>query len=89
MNFMKKMGSFATAMLMVTAMHRGLPQAIAETGSNGLYINEVCSHNKSSFTDSLGKASDWVELYNGSNSDIGLSGYGLTDNKDKPMKRVI
>lgn len=89
MNFMKKMGSFATAMLMVTAMHRGLPQAIAETGSNGLYINEVCSHNKSSFTDSLGKASDWVELYNGSNSDIDLSGYGLSDNKDKPMKFVF
>ena len=89
MNYIKKMGSFATAMLMMSAMHCSIPLAMAENSSNGLYINEVCTQNKNCFTDSLGRASDWIELYNGGNADIDLSGFGLSDNADKPMKYVF
>ena len=89
MNFLKKMGSFATAMLVVSAMHCSVPLAIAEQGYDGLYINEVCTHNKDCFTDSLGRASDWLELFNGGSTDIDLSGFGLSDNTDKPFKFVF
>ena len=49
-------------------------------GSNalGLYINEVVS-------DSATRP-DWIELVNQSASDINLSGFGLSDNPNKPRK---
>jgi len=89
MSFIKRMGSFAAAMLVVSAMHCGVPAAVAESSADGLCINEVCTQNKKSFIDSLGKASDWIELYNGGNKDIDLTGFGLSDNEDKPMKYVF
>ena len=89
MNYFKKIGSLATAFLLVSAMHCGVPLAMAEEVNSGLYINEVCTQNKNCFTDSNGGASDWIELYNGGNSDIDLEGYGLSDNADAPMKYVF
>ncbi|WP_028516602.1 CotH kinase family protein [Ruminococcus flavefaciens] len=89
MNLIKKMGSLAAAMLVVPAMYSGVPISMAEQAQGGLYINEVCTQNKNCFTDSLGRASDWIELYNGGNSDIDLSGFGLSENEDKPMKYIF
>ena len=82
----KKLGSAAAALLMAASMHCSVPFAIAEQESDGLYINEVCTHNKSGFTDSLGRTSDWIELYNGGSNDIDLSGFGLSDSADTPLK---
>ena len=86
MKFIKKIGSFATAFLMVTTLHCGAPFAMAEQSVDGLCINEVCTQNKSSFIDSLGRTSDWIELYNGGNADIDISDFGLSDSSDMPMK---
>lgn len=89
MNFIKKIASITTALLMVSAMPCGAPFASAEQSAEGLYINEVCSQNKSCFTDSLGRASDWIELYNDSTADIDLSSFGLTDDESAPMKYIF
>lgn len=50
-----------------------------------LVINEVMNNNDSLFADKEGKIYDIVELYNGSNNEINLNGYSLSDdeNKDK------
>ena len=76
-------------MLVTSALYCSAPFAVAEQDKDGIYINEVCTQNKKSFTDSLGRASDWIELYNGGNEDIDLSGFGLTDSADTPMKFVF
>ncbi|MBR2284893.1 MAG: CotH kinase family protein [Ruminococcus sp.] len=44
-----------------------------------LMITEVCTQNKASHLDSYGSASDWIELYNGSDSLIALNGWTLAD----------
>jgi len=45
-----------------------------------LVINEVMSSNQGAYADSKGNLYDWIELYNGSNHDIELKGFGLSDN---------
>ncbi|MBP5378210.1 MAG: CotH kinase family protein [Ruminococcus sp.] len=89
MKCIKKFISFATAMLTVSSMYCSTPFAVAEQSTEGLYINEVCTQNKNSYADSLGKASDWIELYNGGDTDIDLSGFGLSDSEEEPMKYVF
>lgn len=51
-----------------------------------VWINEICTQNKSCLTDSYGVYSDWIELYNSSDSAIDLSGYGLSDDPTKPLQ---
>lgn len=46
-----------------------------------LVINEYSSNNKLISPD--GNAYDWIELYNGNNKDINLTGYGLSDSNNK------
>jgi hypothetical protein len=89
MKFIKKIGCFATAFLMFTTLHCGAPFVMAEQSVDGLCINEVCTQNKAGFSDSLGRASDWIELYNGGNADMDLSGFGLSDSADTPMKYIF
>ena len=89
MKLIKKIGGFATALLMLLSVHSGVSFSKAEQKSYKLYINEVCTQNKKSFTDSLNRASDWIELYNSDNNDLDLSGFGLSDNPDNPMKFVF
>lgn len=45
-----------------------------------LVINEVITSNSEVITDEDGSYEDWVELYNGTNANINLNGYGLSDN---------
>lgn len=89
MKFIKKISSFAAAFLMTASLNCGVPFAVAEKSAEGLCINEVCTQNKSSFKDSLGRASDWIELYNGSSADIDLYGFGLSDSAEDPMKYIF
>lgn len=42
-------------------------------------INELMADNSSTVTDENGDYDDWFELYNGSDADIDISGYYLTD----------
>lgn len=46
---------------------------------NSLVINEIMTSNKGAYADEEGTSYDWIELYNGSDNDIDLSGFGLSD----------
>ena len=59
-----------------------LPNTGYMYGNNGkLIINEVMSNNKQTYLDDNSEYSDYIELYNGYNYDIDLSGYYLSDNE--------
>ena len=51
-----------------------------------LYINEFLSANVNGILDEDGEYQDWIEIYNGGGSSVGLSGYGLTDDIILPAK---
>ncbi len=89
MKCFKKIGGLVSSLLLITAIPSETNLAIAAQNTDGLYINEVCTQNKSCFTDILGRASDWIELFNGGSSDIDLTGFGLSDSADTPSKYVF
>ena len=51
-----------------------------------LFINEFMSSNDSAISDENGEFDDWIELFNGGDSDIYLPGYYLTDDFSRPRK---
>lgn len=51
-----------------------------------LVINELCPSNSSIIDDEFGDSSDWIELYNSSDTQINLEGYFLSDDNDEPYK---
>ncbi len=51
-----------------------------------IFINEVQSSNDSTCFDSDGDAPDWIELYNSGGSAVDLTGWGLSDNANRPFK---
>lgn len=50
---------------------------------NKLVINEIINNNSSVYADAEGKVYDIVELYNGSNKDINLEKYSLSDDENQ------
>lgn len=56
---------------------------------NQLVINEIMTSNKGAYTDELGNTYDWIELYNGSNHDIDLSNYTLSDEESGSAKWIF
>ncbi len=52
-------------------------------------INELQSSNESTQFDEAVEYDDWIELYNNTDTDIDLTGYYLTDNKDTLTKWAI
>jgi len=50
----------------------------------GLVINEVMHSNSTVLPQSYGECYDWIELKNLSSQEIDLSGYYLSDSRDKP-----
>lgn len=56
-----------------------------DSNINKLVINEVCSSNGGIIIGEDGENYDWIELYNGSNKDIKLLNYSLSD-KDNEVK---
>lgn len=76
----------AASLLAVSAAQYFPATAVVNAASQDIYINEVCSQNKSCLTDSYGKHADWIEIYNAGSSAADISGYGLSDKKDIPLK---
>ncbi len=56
---------------------------------NSLVINEVMTSNKGAFADENGNVYDWIELYNGTDYDIDLTGYGLSDEESGRTKWIF
>lgn len=54
-----------------------------------MVINEFVSSNGSTIADENGDYEDWIELYNPSGEAIGLEGYGLSDDEDRPFRWVF
>ena len=48
-------------------------------------INEIQSVNESTIKDFQDEYPDWIELYNSGNSDVNLTGFGLSDKADNPF----
>ena len=60
--------------------------SLKETEDIGLYINEFMASNATTLCDSFGSYSDWIELYNSTDTDMDISGFGISDNLSQPMK---
>lgn len=60
--------------------------SLKETEDMGLYINEFMASNATTLCDSFGSYSDWIELYNSTDTDMDISGFGISDNLSQPMK---
>ena len=60
--------------------------SLKETENIGLYINEFMASNATTICDSFGSYSDWIELYNSTDTDMDISGFGISDNLSQPMK---
>ncbi|PCJ80865.1 MAG: hypothetical protein COA57_14685 [Flavobacteriales bacterium] len=58
-------------------------------GFGQIVINEYSASNLSTTTDNYGEYEDWMELYNTTANAINLTGYYLSDNKNKPSKWAI
>lgn len=56
---------------------------------NSVVINEVCSDNFSILQDSYGNYSDYIELYNPSNTEVSLAGYVLSDDESNLGKYTL
>ena len=85
MVFKKRFMSIAFAM---TVAASAIPvEALTSTAADTqLFINEVCTQNKSCLSDGYGNYSDWIELYNSGTASIDLSGCGLSDKADEPLQ---
>lgn len=63
-----------------------VPRTTATSDPGKLVINEVLATNGASLTDEDGEYSDWIELYNRSDTAINLAGWALTDDPNDPQK---
>lgn len=57
--------------------------------SQSIILNEIISSNESINTDDDGDYSDWIELYNASDTTVNLSGYGLSDDSNNLYKWIL
>ena len=63
--------------------------ASMDASSVGLLINEFQPQNKTTLSDASGAYPDWVEIYNPTSQTVDMSGFGLSDSRDKPMEWVF
>lgn len=64
-----------------------VPIVIPATGDNPfLFINEFMASNDNTIADENGKFSDWIEIFNGTETAVWLGNKFLTDNLDSPDK---
>lgn len=63
--------------------------SIREGEDIGVYINEFMASNRSVCADKNGLFSDWIELYNSTDADVDISGFGVSDSLAQPMKYAL
>lgn len=51
-----------------------------------IMINELAASVSNSQVDNYGEFEDWVEIFNGTKSDVNLAGWYMSDNPAKPLK---
>ncbi len=56
---------------------------------NGVRINEFMASNATTLSGPQGDYPDWIELYNPMGQDVDISGCGLSDDENQPMKWTI
>jgi hypothetical protein len=61
----------------------GKTEAQTNALASSVTINELMADNSAAVESPMGTFPDWVELYNGGNSSVDISGWYLTDNTDK------
>ena len=59
-----------------------LQETLYSSNDSPIIISEVMSNNISTLQDQYGEYPDWIELYNRSDRNVNLSGWGLTDDTD-------
>ena len=88
MTRLNRIVSLVLIFIMMMTLLSGCAALNVFSQGGGLVINEVVSANESSFpVEGLG-APDWLELYNGSDKEIDLTGYTIlrTDTNDKQFE---
>lgn len=69
-----------------SAAGRAAYEKSMDASSIGLIISEVQASNQITLPIADGTYPDWVEIYNPTNAAIDLSGFGLSDDREKPMR---
>ncbi|MEG2152214.1 MAG: lamin tail domain-containing protein [Clostridia bacterium] len=65
-------------------------EATLHTTENiGVYINEFMASNATTVLDKDGVYSDWIELYNSTDGEVDLTGFGISDTLSQPVKASI
>jgi len=62
------------------------PTPSGDPSTTSVVISEFVASNRASLLDGDGRASDWIELYNGSDRSVVLTGWHLTDSEKNPRK---
>jgi hypothetical protein len=62
---------------------------VASSVDGQLRINELMADNVLSNQDDRGATSPWIEIYNPTDQDVPLDGYGVTDDSTNPKKSVL
>ena len=63
--------------------------ALASAQTSSVLINEICPSNIDQWVDPSFNYGGWVELYNPTNTPVSLTGWYLSDDKDKLKKARI
>lgn len=63
--------------------------ADVEGQQNYPVINEIQASNTGTVADEDGDYEDWIEIYNGGSQSVNLSGYGLSDDPERPFRWVF
>lgn len=54
--------------------------------AQNLHLNEIMSSNGTTLADEDGDYEDWIEIFNSGEDPVSLSGFGLSDDEDEPLK---
>ncbi len=79
-------GSTAQANVFINAIRVSLAGAPPVVNFNRPIISEFMADNSSGITDEDGDTSDWIEIWNTTNSTLNLAGWRLTDNAALPSQ---
>jgi len=75
--------------IILTFLHCFLIAEELDSDNSIPVINEIMSVNTTTIQDRDGDYPDWIEIYNPGDSEVDLTGYGLSDNPSEPLKWVF